>query len=156
VVESGAAKLEAPIAKAARAEARGDRCKAKGRSPATAIAERSDVILRIKLDAHTTARPATDADRKQLGGSGFGATLSAAGLGDDPVYETKLDGTVERVTFPGTVATAKQRVKWTGRRLGRKDIVPPPTVAEALGEALDAMPAPSAAKWESLARGFVT
>jgi hypothetical protein len=156
VIESNAAKLEGPIAKAARAEARGDKCKAKGRSPATAIAERSDVILRMKLEGHTTARPATDADRKQLGRSGFGAMLSAVGLGDDTVYETKLDGTVERITFPGAVTTAKQRVKWTGRRLGRKDTAPPPTVGEALGKALDAMPALPAAKWESLARGFVT
>jgi hypothetical protein len=134
VVETSAAKLEAPIAKAARAEARGDKCKTKGRSPVTAMAERSDVIVRVKLEARTTARPATDADRKQLGGSGLGAMLSAVGLGDDTVYETKLDGTVERVTFPGAVTTAKQRVKWTGRRLGRKDAAPPPSVGEALGK----------------------
>jgi hypothetical protein len=156
VVETSAAKLEAAIAKAARAEARGDKCKAKGRSPVTAMAERSDVIVRVKLEARTTARPATDADRKQLGATGLGAMLSAVGLGDDTVYETKLDGTVERITFPGAVTTAKQRVKWTGRRLGRKDATPPPSVGEALGKALDAMPAVPAAKWESLARGFVT
>jgi hypothetical protein len=156
VVEASAAKLEAPIAKAARAETRGDKCKTKGRAPATAIAERSDVIVRVKLDARTTARPATDADRKQLGGSGFGAMLSKVGLGDDTFYETKLEGTVERVAFPGSITTAKQRVKWTGRRLGRKDTAPPTTVAEALGKALDAMPAVPAAKWESLARGLVT
>jgi hypothetical protein len=156
VVESSAAKLEAPIAKAARAEVRGDKCKTKGRAPATAIAERSDVILRVKLDARTTARPATDAERKELGASRFGAMLSAVGLGDDTLYETKLDGVVERVTFPGAVTTAKQRVKWTGRRLGRKDTVPAPTVGEALGKALDAMPSVPAPKWESLARSLVT
>src|SRR4029078_8117574 len=102
----------------------GGKCKTKGRAPATAIAEHGDVILRIKLDARTTARPATDAHREERGASGGGAMLSAAGLGADTIYETKLDGTVERVPFPGAITTAKQRVKWTGRRVGRKDAEP--------------------------------
>jgi len=109
----------------------------------------------VRLDARTTARPATDAERKELGASGFGAMLSAVGLGDDTLYETKLEGTVERVTFPGAAITAKQRVKWTGRRLGRKDAAPPPTIGEALTKALDTMPAMQTPRWESLARGFI-
>jgi hypothetical protein len=156
VVESAAAKLERAVARAARGEARNAACKKKGRAPATAIAERAETILRVRLEARTTSRPATDAERKALGGSGFVGMLSVVGLGDDTVYETKLDGTVERVTFPGQPTAARQRVRWTGRRLGGKDAAPPPTVREALAKALAAMPAPAAPRWDAVARGLVS
>ena len=127
----------------ARAAAPSARCGRRKRRPiATALAERADTILRIRLDAKTTARPATDAERKELAGSRLAGVLSSVGLGDDTVYETKLDGTIERTTFPGSPTTARQRVKWSGRRLGstrtrrhRREL------GDAMAKAIAAMPA---------------
>ena len=157
VIQAAGARLERSVARAARAESRDGNCRKKGRALATAVAERADTILRIRLDAKTTSQPATDADRKALGGTaGLAGVLSAVGLGDDTVYETKLDGTIERTTFPGSTATARQRVRWSGRRLGDKDVAPPASVGEALAQALSAMPAATAARWEPIARGLVS
>ena len=156
VIQSAAGKLDRTVARAARAEARSVTCQKKGRSAATAVAEHAETILRVRLDAKTTARPATETERKDLARSGIAGVLSAVGLGDDTLYETKLDGTIERTTFPGSPTTAKQRIRWTGRRLGSKDAPPPPTVREALAKALTAMPKPGAPRWETVARNLVS
>jgi hypothetical protein len=156
VIQSAADKLERSVSRTARAEARNAGCKKKGRAPATAVAQRAETILRVRLDAKTTSRRATDPERKELDASRLAGMLSAVGLGDDTLYETKLEGTVERVTFPGSPATAKQRVRWSGRRLGGKDAAPPPTVDEAMRKALAAMPKPAAPRWEVFARSLVS
>lgn len=156
VVHPAAARLDRTVARNARAEAKDAGCRKKGRALATAVAEHADTILRIKLDTTTTARAATDADRKTLGTSnGISGMLSAVGLGDDTVYERKLDGTVERTTFPGATSTAKHRVHWSGRFLGKKDAPPPSGIHDALAAALAAMPRATAPRWDPVARGLV-
>ena len=156
VIQQSGTRTERTVARAARAEARNGGCQKKGRPFATALAERADTIVRVRLDAKTTARPATDAERKELAASRLAGVLSSVGLGDDTVYETKLDGTVERTTFPGSPTTARQRVRWSGRRLGSKDAPPPPSVREAMTKALAAMPAPTPARWDQIARTLVS
>ena len=156
VIQSKSSRAERAVARAARNEARSASCLKKGRPFATALAEGADTIVRIRLDAKTTSRPATDAERKELAASRLAGVLSSVGLGGDTVYDTKLDGTVERTTFPGAPATARQRVKWSGRHLGPKGTPPPPSVGDAISKALAAMPAPATARWDQIARGLVS
>jgi hypothetical protein len=157
VVQPAASRLDRSVAQTARAEAKDARCRKRGRALATAVAEHADTILRVTLDATTTSRPATDADRKALGSTaGFSGVLSAVGLGDDTLYERKINGTVERTTFPGTTTTAKQRVRWRAQFLGKKNVAPPSGVREALAEALASMPRPAPTRWDPLARGLVS
>jgi hypothetical protein len=132
-------------------------CRKRGRSVATAIAEHADVVVRIRLDARTTARPATDADRTDLGtGSSFDDVLSAvAGRRADTVYETTLDGTVERTTFAGAVASERRPVRWIDRRLGTAEHAPVIDVDEALRHAFAGFASADPARWEPIARGLV-
>src|SRR5262249_45800236 len=71
-------------------------------------------------------------------------------------YETTFAGAVERVTFPGTTTSARRAVHWVDRRIGKSGDAPPPSVEGALRDALDALPAPGAARWEPVARGLVS
>jgi len=156
VIQGAASRLDRSVARTARAEVRKVRCRKKGRPIAAAIGARVDSILRIRLDAETTSHPATAEERNELAGSRFAGILAAVGLGDGTVYETTLDGTLERTTFPGSPATARQPVRWSVRRLGNMDVMPPVTVREALAATLDVLPAPAAARWEPIARGLVS
>ena len=156
IIQNGAARLDRSVARTARAEARNDGCVKKGRALATAVAERANTILRIRLDAKTASHPATEAERKELGESALSGVLAAVGLGEVTVYETQLDGTIERTTFPGSPTTARQRIRWSGRRLGKKDVTPPVSVRDALAQAIAKLPAPAPARWEPIARGLVS
>jgi hypothetical protein len=153
VTRAASSRLERTAPSAARDGA----CRKRGRSVATAVAERAEIVFRVKLDARTTARPATDKDRADLGPKGFDKVLSVVGLGGgDTVYETTLGGSVERVTFPGTTTTARRAVHWVDRRIGKSGDAPPPSVEGALRDAFDALPASGAARWEPVARGLVS
>jgi hypothetical protein len=156
-LDSAVRRFDKHVARAARADAGDVACRKKGRAVATVVAEHADVLLRVQLDAATVSHRASADERKELAPQGgLPGMLSSVGLDrGDTVYVTKLDGTVERTTFPGSTTTAKQRVRWAGRRLGKSKETPPPTVRDAIAQALAKMPPPSAARWEVVARGLV-
>jgi hypothetical protein len=157
VVQAAASDGDRRFATAARAESRSAGCRKKGRSVATAVAERADTILRVRVDAKTTSRPATDADRATLREPGLAGMLSAVGIGrDDVVYETTLEGSVERTTFPGATTVARESVRAVDRRLGRRDEPSTPSVHDALARALGALPPPAPSRWDAVARSLVT
>jgi hypothetical protein len=158
ILQTAAARLDKSVARAARADARDAACRKKGRAVATAVGERASMLLRVQLDAIVTSHDATEDERAELAPkSGVGSVLSSMGLdGNNTVYETSLDGTVERTTFPGTTTVVKQRVRWSGRRLGPRDQPSPGGVRDALARALGAMPPPAAPRWDALARSLVT
>jgi hypothetical protein len=158
VLQAAAARLDKSVARAARAGARDATCRKKGRAAITAVAEHAEMLLRIQLDATVRAHDATAEERTELAPkAGLDGMLSSMGLdGNNTVYETTLDGTIERTTFPGSTTVVKHRVRWSGRRLGPRDDATPPSVRDALARALGAMPTASPPRWDALARGFVT
>jgi hypothetical protein len=158
VVQAAAARLDKSVARAARADARDAGCRKKGRAVATAVAEHADVLLRVQLDAVVTSHDAREDERAELAPkAGLESMLSSMGIdGNNTVYQTSLTGTVERTTFPGATTVVKQRVRWSGRRLGRRDDPPATSVRDALARALAAMPAAGASRWDVVARGLVT
>src|SRR5690242_5542174 len=117
VVQTAVARLDKSVARAARADARDAVCRKKGRAVATAVGEHAEMLLRVQLDATVTSHEASAEERADLAPkSGFDGMLSSMGLdGNVTVYETSLDGTVERTVFPGTTTVVKQRVRWSGR-----------------------------------------
>jgi len=155
----------APVAKrvaretggAARANVREPACRKKGRPVATALAAHADLVYRVRLDAKTTTRAATDADREDLGRKGGlgGMLAGVVGGRPDTVFETRLDGAIERTTFAGAPATSRQPIRWIVRALGRKGTPPPLDVREAVSTALARMDPPPAPRWDALARSFV-
>lgn len=157
-LQTAASRVERTVARSARTEARASACRKKTRSVALATAERADVVLRVRLDVTAASRPATDADRTALRAtSQLAGMLSAVGLGgDDTVFVTTLAGTVERATFPGTTAIARQRVRFTAERLGRRDAPPAIPVREAIEQALASLPPSTPARWDAIARGLVS
>src|SRR5262249_50252307 len=124
----------------------------------TAVGEHAEMLLRVQLDATVTSHEASAEERADLAPkSGFDGMLSSMGLdGKVMVYETSLDCTVERTTFPGTTTVVKQRVRWSGRHLGLRDERTPAGVRDAVGRALAAMPAAAAPRWDTVARALVT
>jgi hypothetical protein len=151
VAKAAAERFEGDVARAARADARDAACRRKARSIATAVAERADVIVRLAIDARTTARAASAAERRELRESRL--ALPSSG---DTLYETTFDGTVERTTFPGRVTTVRQKVRWTDRQLGSSDAPPTPRMRKALAAAFALLPEPAAARWDAVARALVT
>jgi hypothetical protein len=158
VTQPAASRLDRTVARAAATDARDARCRKQTRSIVAAVAERGDAVLRIRLDAKTTARPATDREREQLGRkAGAAGILSAIGVGvGDTLYETTLTGQVERTTFPAETATARRKIHHVIRALARSDETPPPRVGEAVAAGLAAMRAPAPTKWDAVARGLVS
>lgn len=154
VAKAAAERFDAEVARAARTDARDAACRKKARSIATAVAERAEVIVRLTLDAKTTARAASPAERKDLREtSGLATVLSAGG---DTLYETTFEGTVERTTFPGSIATVRQTVRWTDRQIAAADAPPTPRVRKALAAAFSTLPAPTSSRWDAVARALVT
>ena len=158
VVQTAVARLDKSVARAARADARDAACRKKGRAVATAVGEHAEMLLRVQLDATVTSHEASTEERAELAPkSGVDGMLASMGLdGKVMVYETSLDGTVERTTFPGTTTVVKQRVRWSGRHLGRRDETTPAGVRDAVGRALAAMPVAAAPRWDAVARSLVT
>ncbi len=158
ILERAAARLDKSVARAARADARDPACRKKGRTVATAVAEHAEMLLRVHLDAIVTSHDATDEERAELAPkAGVDGMLSAMGLdGKVMVYETSLEGTIERTTFPGTTTAVKQRVRWSGRRLGPRDDAGPAGMREAVARALAAMPPAAPPRWDAVARSLVT
>ncbi len=158
VLQTAAGRLDKSVARAARAGVRDAGCRRKGRAALTAVVEHAEMLLRVQLDAVVTSHDATEEERAELAPkSGLDGMLSSMGLdGNNTVYEMRLEGTVERTTFPGATTVVKQRVRWSGRQLGRRDEPKPARVRDALTRALAAMPAAAAPRWDALARGFVT
>jgi hypothetical protein len=158
VLQAAAGRLDKSVTRAARADARDGACRKKGRAVATAVAEHAEILLRIQLDATVTSHDATQEERTELAPKkGLEGMLSSMGIdGNVMVYEMSLQGTVERTTFPGAATVVKQRVRWSGRRLGPRDDTNPASVRDALARALAAMPAAAAPRWEVVARGLVT
>jgi hypothetical protein len=148
-----------PIAKPQRSELghypwREPRCTKKARPMLTAIAARAEAIYRVRLNATVTTREATDDDRVKLAHTdGAHHLLGAVGIGrPDTVFETRLEGTIERTTFPGVATVQRQRVHVDDRRLGRASEPPPIDLRTAVGGALAAMPPAAAPKWDGVAR----
>ena len=146
-----------PIAKRSARE-RGDydwrepACAKRARPLVPALAGAANVVLRVRLDAKTTTRPATDADRKVLG-NGMGRALAAVGIGADAVVvDTRIDGFVERTTFPGSPKTTREKVKWTGKRLAKEGGLAAEDVRTATAAALGRMPAAPAPRFDALSR----
>jgi hypothetical protein len=158
VTQPAAARFDRSIATAARADARDVTCRQKGRAVVTAVAERAATIVRIRLDAKTKTRRASESDRAALARkSGAAGVFTALGLGvGDTVHETTLDGFVERTTFPGPTATVRRRMHVIDRRLGAHDDAAPPRLRDALAPALAAMPPLRSNQWDVVARTLVT
>jgi hypothetical protein len=131
-------------------------CAKRARALLPAIAGGAELVVRVRLDVKTTARPATAADRKALADVG-GRALAAVGLGsDDTVVETRIDGSVERTTFAGSPKTTRETVHWTGKRLAAKASVDAGDVRTAAGVALERMGAAPAPHFDALAQSLVT
>ena len=157
VIGTRGALLGPPFARTAKTEAHAASCR-KQRSVATAVEAHADTVLRIRLQARTTRRKASATERTDLAPRpGISGILSAVGLGaGDLLYETKLDGTLERTTFPGTPTSIRRPIRAADRRLGTTDDAPPASIRAALEGVLRALPPAPAARWEPLARGLVT
>jgi hypothetical protein len=154
VAKEAAGRFDASVARAARADARDSSCRKRARSIATAVSERAEVIVRIQLASRTTTRPATEAEREDLGRRpGIAGMLGRAG---DTLHETVLEGYVERTTFPGATATVRRQIRWRDRRLGTPIEAPAPRVGDALAPAFEELPAPASARWDAVARALVT
>lgn len=125
VTEPAAAGFDRAVARPARQDARDAGCRKKTRSIVTAVTERGAMIVRIRLDARTDTR-----------------------------QRARLDGTVERTTFPDKPSTARQRVQAADRRLGETGDAPP-QLRDALARAFAAMPAPRPNRWDTVARTLV-
>jgi hypothetical protein len=158
VTQPAAARIDPAVATAAREDARDAACRKKARSIATAVAERGAIIVRVRLDARTTARPASDAERRELRErSGAAGVLSAVGIAvGDTVHQATFEGTIERTTFPGQTSTVRRKVHGVDRQLAGRGDAPSVRPGEALARALAALPAARPNRWDAVARTLVT